>query len=348
VESFALADGTGGGSVLITWPDFPIDGTGAGALLKAAGLALRDAPKFGARSISEVRRLSQGAIAAIVSTDPFDASVFAACPTLRVIARVGVGVDSIDVTAASTAGVAVTTTPGANEGTTAEHAVTLMLATVRRVVEHDSAVRAGRWARTGRHIPGELAGRTVGLVGYGRIGKLVASRLSPFGVRIVVCDPNARVGEEAEQLDELEELLAAADIVSIHVPLQPDTRGLIGLRELQLMGPHSILINTARGGIVDEQALVSALEHRRIAAAALDVFESEPPTCQRLLALPNVVLTPHTGGISEQSVARMLGQATTSVLAALRGERPLGLVNEEVLAHPRWRETVGSDDEVEL
>ena len=346
MESFELAGAAGSGAVLITWPDFPLEGPGAGALLKAAGLSLRDAPKLGARTSADMRRLTDGAVAAIVSTDPFDASVFTACPTLRVIARVGVGVDSIDVPAASAAGVAVTTTPGANERTTAEHAVALMLACVRRVVEHDGAVRSGRWARTGRHVPRELAGQTVGLVGYGRIGKLVAGCLAPFGVRLVVCDPNERAGEEAEQL-ELDELLATADIVSIHVPLQPDTRGLIGARELRLMGRDAILINTARGGIVDEQALLAALEHGRLGAAALDVFESEPPSCERLFALRNVVLTPHTGGISEQSVARMLGQATSSVLAALRGERPFGLVNDEVLAHARWRPRAGAATEVQ-
>ena len=323
--------------MLITWPDFFDAAPQSGALLAAAGLSLRHEPKLGERSAAELRELLDGAVAAIVSTDPFDASVFDACPALRVIARVGVGVDSIDLTAATAAGVAVTTTPGANDQTTADHTVALMLAAVRRIAEHDAAVRRGDWTRTGVHVPGELAGHTVGLIGCGRIGTLVAERLAGFRVRVLVCDPDPSAGAHAERVT-LPELLATSDIVSIHVPLQPNTRGLIGARELAKMGQHALLVNTARGGIVDEEALVTALERHQIAGAALDVFESEPPRRKRLLSLRNVVLTPHTGGISDRSVRRMLDLATESVLAVLRGETPSGLANLDVLSRVGLRQ----------
>lgn len=321
-------------SILVTWPDYPDETSGVGVQLAAAGLLLRRAPKLADRTASELCELAAGAAGAIVSTDPFDASVFEACPELRVIARVGVGVDSIDLEAASAAGVAVTITPGVNESTTADHTVALMLAALRRVAEHDSAVRRGEWPRSGNHVPWDLAGATVGLIGYGRIGKLVARRLDGFGVRIIFTDPNAGESARGERV-ELDALLCAADVVSVHTPLLPGTRGLIGRREFALMRASAIFVNTSRGGVVDEKAMIEALEAGRIRAAALDVFESEPPRSQRLLALRNAVLSPHVGGISELSVDAMVNQATTSVIDVLAGRVPPGLVNPGVLATAR-------------
>jgi phosphoglycerate dehydrogenase-like enzyme len=318
--------------VVVTWPDYDPDGEQTGGALARAGLSVRLAPKLGARSASEVGRLVRRAVGAIVSTDPFDASVIANSPALRVIARVGVGVDSIDLDAATAHGVAVTVTPGANEGTVADHTVALMLAAVRRISEHDAAVRRGEWNRTGEHAAWLLSGGTVGLIGFGHIGRIVAERLRGFDVRVLVNDP-IEPRDHAVEAVALDTLLAAADVVSLHVPLLRTTRGLIGARELALMRPGAILVNTARGGVVDEAALVDALEHGRLRAAALDVFADEPPVGSRLLSLPNVVLSPHVAGLSIRSVSEMSRSATSSVIDVLRGRPPAHLANPEVLAH---------------
>jgi phosphoglycerate dehydrogenase-like enzyme len=318
--------------VVVTWPDYDADGEQMGGALAREGVALRLAPKLGARSPREVRALVKGAVGAIVSTDPFDAGVLANSPTLRVIARVGVGLDSIDLDAATAHGVAVTVTPGVNERTVADHTIALMLAALRRVCEQDAAVRRGAWNRTGEHAAWLLSGGTVGLVGFGHIGRIVAERLRGFGVRILVNDPiEPRDGDvEAVSLDVL---LRSSDVVSLHVPLLPTTRGLIGGRELALMRRDAILVNTARGAVVDEEALVAALQGGRLRAAALDVFANEPPTGSRLLTLPNVVLSPHIAGLSTTSVRDMTRRATASVIDVLRGRPPAHLANPEVLDH---------------
>src|SRR4051812_41038743 len=176
------APGTKNDEVLVTWPDYDLDAHGLGGALAEAGLEIRLEPKRGRRDSVEMRSIAAGAAAAIVSTDPFDAEILDACPGLRVIARVGIGVDSIDLEAATRRGVAVTVTPGANEETVADHTLALMLAAVRRVCEHDASVRAGAWNRTGTHTPWTLSGSTVGLVGYGKIGRAVEQRLQGFGV----------------------------------------------------------------------------------------------------------------------------------------------------------------------
>ena len=310
----------------MTWPDYDPDGPSTGALLKAAGLGVRLAPKHGDRTPAQVAALVGDAVAAIVSTDPFDARVFAAAPRLRAIARVGVGFDSIDVDAASRAGVAVLTTPGANEATVADHTMALLLAALRRVPEQDAAIRRGEWNRVGAHTGWLLAGATVGLVGFGAIGRLVARRLSGFDVRLLIHDP-AYDGGDGSAVD-LPTLLRDADVVSLHAPLVPDTHRLIGAEQLALMRPGCVLVNTARGAMVDEAALEVALRDGGIRAAALDVFEREPPAGSLLLERPNVVLSPHVGGISTASVREMTERATQAVLAVLLGTEPDGLVNQ--------------------
>jgi phosphoglycerate dehydrogenase-like enzyme len=319
-----------GGAILITWPDYERDGADTGRRLTAAGHALRFAPKRAQRSPEEMIGLLDGVAGAIVSTDPFDADVLHRARGLRVIARVGVGTDSIDVAAAARRGIAVCTTPGVNAASTADHAVALMLAALRRVPEHDRAVRGGAWPRTGAATPWELSGTTVGLVGYGAIGRLVHRRLSGFSVRVLVCDPRAAAGPGAEAV-ELDALLRASDVVSLHLPLVPGTRGLIDRDRLALLRPGAVLVNTARGGLVDEDALADALERGALRAAALDVFALEPPGRSRLLALPNVVVTPHTAGLSDRSVSEMTRRATEAVLDVLAGRVPEGMVVPEAL-----------------
>ena len=316
------------GRVLVTWIDYDAGGLRTGARLSAAGLRVDSAPKHGARSAVEVARLAGGAVAAIVSTDPFDRDVFAAAPDLRVIARVGVGTDSIDLPAATEAGVAVMVTRGVNNETAADHTVALVLAALRRVVEHDGSVRRGEWRRGGAMMPWDLHGATVGLVGYGAIGRAVGRRLSGFGVELLVSDPALPTGAGAVALPEL---LRRSDVVSLHLPLTPATRGVIGEAELELMAPHAILVNTARGGLVDERALAARLADGRLRAAALDVFADEPSLSPALSALGNVVLSPHVGGLSERSVAAMTEQATEHVLRGLEGRLdPAALANPDV------------------
>ncbi|HWK28563.1 MAG TPA: phosphoglycerate dehydrogenase [Solirubrobacter sp.] len=322
------------GEVLVTWPGFDLDGPQAGARLRQAGLRVRLAPKTGPRTADEVRLLARGAVAAIVSTDPFDRATLAAAEQLRVVARVGVGTDSIDLPAATEEGVIVTVTPGANRETTADHAVALILAALRRIVEHDASVRRGEWERGSAMTPWDLHGTTVGLIGHGAIGRAVARRLRGFGVRLLVCDPAVREEPDAE-LVTLAELLERADVISLHLPLSAATRGLIGARELACMRPEATLVNASRGGLVDEAALIDALTTGRLRAAALDVFADEPAVPPRLLELPNVTLTPHIGGLSTTSIARMVEMATASVLATLDGAVDPGLVaNPAVLQTP--------------
>jgi phosphoglycerate dehydrogenase-like enzyme len=318
--------------VLVTWMDFDPDDVRTGARLREAGLQILLAPKTGARTPGDMTALVADAVAAIVSTDPFDRRVFAAARRLRAIARVGVGTDSIDLEAATAAGVVVTTTPGANRETTADHALALILAALRRVVEHDASVRRGEWRRGGDLTPWELHRTTVGLVGYGEIGRAVARRLRGFEVELLVCDPAARPRRGLECVD-LRELLRRSDVVSLHVPLTDDTAGLIGADELTLMRRTAVLVNTSRGALLDEAALADALGAGRLRGAALDVFADEPEVPRALGDLRNVVLTPHIGGLSVRSVASMTERATAHVLDALHGRPDASAVaNPAVLA----------------
>jgi phosphoglycerate dehydrogenase-like enzyme len=310
--------------VLVTWPDF--DRNGSSDRLRAAGCSLRFAPKVAHRTPADMISLLDGVSAAIVSTDPFDADVLSSAGALRVISRIGVGTDSIDMDVATRRGVAVCTTPGANASSTADHAVALMLAALRRIPEYDAGVRVARWDRTGDAAPWELNRATVGLVGLGAIGRLVRRRLSGFRAHVLVCDPAA-----AEHV-ELDDLLRCSDVVSLHLPLTSATRHLIDRRRLALMRPDAVLVNTARGALVDEEALTEALDSGRLRAAALDVFEREPPVRTRLLELPNVILTPHIGGVSERSVAEMTRRASDAVVDVLAGRVPANAMNPEALA----------------
>jgi phosphoglycerate dehydrogenase-like enzyme len=312
-------------TILITWPDFDRDGPEAGRRLIAAGHALRLAPSHARRSRDEMMRLLTDVDGAIVSTDPIDAAVLDVAARLRVIARVGVGTDSIDLEAAARRGVAVCTTPGANTESTADHTIAMMLAALRRVPEHDRAVRDGAWNRTGAATGWELSGATVGLIGCGAIGRAVLRRLSGFGVRALVFDPYAEPVPGVERAS-LHALLRRSDVVSLHLPLTTDTRGLLDRRRLALLRSSAVLVNTARGGLIDEDALAAALDRGALRAAALDVLAFEPPGPTRLRELPNVVLSPHVAGLSERSVHEMTRRATDAVLDVLAGRRPDGLV----------------------
>lgn len=271
----------------------------------------------------------QGAWGVVAGSETYTQNVLGGLPGLRIIARVGVGVDAIDLAAATAGSVAVTTTPGANADGVADLTMALLLACLRRIVSDDRSVRAGEWRPS--EVSGDLTGATVGLVGLGRIGQKVACRLQGFDCQLLATEshPDREFCHAlAVELVELDTLLERADVVSIHLPLTSETRGLIGRRELSLIRPSAVLINTSRGGIVDEPALVEALAATRLAGAGLDVFAEEPVRRDHPLAtLENVVLSPHRASFSRLSVARMLAATIESLNDAAGGNVPEGCVN---------------------
>lgn len=259
--------------------------------------------------------------------DPVDAAVIAASPRLRAIATVSVGFDHIDLAAARARGIVVTHTPGVLTAATAELAFALLLAAARHVVRGDALARSGGWRGWSPTLllGKELAGATLAVIGPGRIGGAVARRARAFEMEVVYVGRGPHPELDAigcRGAPSLEDALAAADFVSIHVPLSPETRHLIGRAAIARMKQGAILVNTARGPIVDEAALASALEDGRLAAAGLDVFEREPEIPERLRALENVVLLPHLGSATEATRARMAAVATTDLVAALTGGEP--------------------------
>jgi glyoxylate reductase len=282
----------------------------------------------GALSPAELRRMAADCDGLLcMLTDVVDTRLLDACPRLKVVSSCSVGVDHLDMAALSARGIPVGHTPGVLAETTAELAFALMLAAARRIVEADRFVRDGSWQPERRWQPDMLLGRdlhgaTLGVVGLGAIGQAVARRAQAFGMRVLSWTPSGRAvpGVEAAALDGL---LEAADFVSIHVALAPQTRGLIGEREFSAMKPGAVLVNTARGGIVAEGPLIAALESGRLAGAALDVFANEPlPPDDPLLRAPNLVLAPHIGSASVVTRYRMAELAVANLIAGLEG-RPL-------------------------
>lgn len=318
-------------TIFVSWPGYALEGPQTGARLSSAGYAIRIEPKLGARTEDELIALMGGAVGAIVSTDPFTAKAIGSNPNLRVIARIGVGTDSIDHAAAREARVAITVTPGMNAVPVADQTLALILALVRKIVPQDANVKGGRWDRVGALTPGELAGKTVGLIGAGTIGKAVAARLRGFEVDLLYFDAAVPQLEGAERVTRLVDLLERSDIVSLHAPLLPETRYMVDAATIGQMRQGAILINTARGGLVDQDALFAALRSGRLGGAGLDVFAEEPPGAAALDGVPNLVCSAHMGGLSHESLRRMTASATDSVLAVLRGEKPSTVINPEVL-----------------
>ncbi len=261
-------------------------------------------------------------------------------PNLKVIGRHGVGYDTIDIAAATARGIPVVYTPSANSESVAEHCLLLMLAVARRLVHLDQSVRAGRWeaARDWSHAPvaAELEGKTLGIIGLGEIGRRVAALAGAFGMRVIGHDPflpSDRFPPSVDRVARLPDLLTRADIVTLHAPLNPDTRHLINAEGLRQMKPGAILINTARGPLVDEAALVAALQEGRLGGAGIDVLEEEPPAPAHPLLRGDplrLTLTPHVAGVSETSLQRMAQLVCGGMLAVLEGKRPPNVVNPEV------------------
>lgn len=298
-------------TVEVLGPDFDVrycDGTDRAALLAA----VVEADAIIVRSATKV-----------------DAEVLAAARRLRVVARAGVGLDTVDVRAATMAGVMVVNAPTSNIVSAAELAVALMLAAARHVSQAHAALRAGQWDRT-CFTGTELYDKTVGVVGLGRIGVLVAQRLAAFGMNVIAYDPYVQAGRAAQvgvRLVDLHTLLAESDFMSVHLPKTPETIGLIGADQLAAAKPGLILVNAARGGIVDEAALHDALVAGRVAAAGLDVFAHEPALDSPLLALDNVVATPHLGASTAEAQEKAGLSVARSVVLALAGELVPDAVN---------------------
>ncbi len=265
-------------------------------------------------------------------TDPVDAELLAHAPRLRAVSSCSVGLDHVDLAAATARRIPVGHTPGVLTDTTAELAIALLLAAARRVVEADRFVRAGQWREWSPDLllGRDLSGSTLGVIGLGAIGRAVAARARALGMRVIGWNRTPRPTPEIECVP-LPELLAGSDFVSVHVALVPATRGLLDAAALARMRPGAVLVNVARGGIVDEAALAAALGSGRLAGAALDVFASEPlPASSPLLAAPNLVLTPHIGSASVRTRLRMAELAVENLLAGLRGARMPHCANPEV------------------
>lgn len=266
----------------------------------------------------------------IVAFHPIGSALMDAAPRLRIIAKHGVGVDNIDVAAATARGIVVTTAPSANDQAVADLTLALLLSLLRRIPEANASVKAGRWER---FLGCGLSGKVMGILGLGRIGQNVARRAKGFGVELIGVDP-LWPEEAARDIGirrvEPNELFAQADIISLHAPLTPETTGLIGEAAIAAMKPGVWIVNTSRGKVVDEKVMYEALRSGHVAGYATDVFESEPPVGNLLLALPNVVATPHMGTHTRESLKLMGDRVADAVLRVFRGERPDFIVNPEV------------------
>lgn len=287
-----------------------------------------------------LRRLADKDALIALLTEKVDDALLAAAPKLRIVANVAVGYDNIDLAACTRRKVAVTNTPGVLDETTADLAWTLMMAVARRLVEADAFARSGQWVgwNLDQFCGTDVWGKTLGIVGFGRIGQAVARRARGFNMRVIYHSRH-RVPAEMErglnaEFLPLDQVLAQADFLSLHVPLTPETRGLIGPQQLAKMKPSAFLINTSRGPVVQEAALAEALAAGTIAGAALDVYEREP-LIHDGLRRPNVVLAPHLGSGTVETRTKMAMMAAENVIAFFAGRRPANILNPEVLDRAR-------------
>jgi phosphoglycerate dehydrogenase-like enzyme len=306
-------------------------------VLRQAGFELVY-PNIGRQMVEdELLAVLPGCVASIAGSEPYTARVLAAHPGLRVIARVGVGYDAIDLAAATARGVVVCIAPNTNQDAVAEHAFCLMLALVKNLVPQHLGVKNGDWPR-GTNLP--LRGRTLGIAGLGRIGKAMALRGEAFKMPLLAYETypdTAFCIAHKIKLVSWEQLLAESDFLSLHLPLMPESRHLINRQTLARMKPTAFLINTARGGLVRETDLIEALRNGTIAGAGLDVFEEEPPGKSPLFQLDNVVMTPHAAGGDMQSRDDMARSAAEAIVSLSRGEWPAEkIVNPDAKARFRW------------
>lgn len=310
-------------------------------LLEEAGMEIVTPPEPWDHQLreEELMQLLPGIDATVAGMEPYNAKVLAAFPQLKVVARVGVGYDAVDLDAATALGIAVTITPGANHDTVAEHAFSLLLAWAKHVTTGDRELRLGQW---NRQVTVPIRGATMGIIGLGRIGKAMALRAQAFGMKVIaheVTPDAAFVAQHKIQLVDLPKLFKTSDVVSLHAPATPATRHLVNRETLAMMKPTAFLLNTARGGLIDEEALFEALHSRRIAGAGLDVFAQEPPPKDHpFFQLSNIVMTPHTGGTDIQSRLDMAELASRAIVELAAGRWPAELiVNGSVRDRFRWK-----------
>jgi phosphoglycerate dehydrogenase-like enzyme len=306
-------------------------------VLRDAGFEVAYPAKAAQLTEDELHDQLRGVSAALAGSEPYTRRVLQANPQLRVIARAGVGYDAVDTAAASDLGMVVTIAPGTNQDSVAEHTFTLILALAKHLIPQHLGTRAGKWPRQA-NLP--LRGRTLGIAGLGRIGKAVALRGEAFGMNLLAYEPfpdKQFVAEHKIPLVTMDRLLAESDYLSLHMPLTPESKYLINKRTLALMKPTAFLVNTARGALVNESDLIEALQNKRLAGAALDVFELEPPPINALFQMDNVVLTPHAAGVDLQSRDDMAESAARAIVDLSRGLWPAEkVVNPAVRERFRW------------
>lgn len=306
-------------------------------VLRDAGLELVYPRRVGQMTEEELMKELPGISASLAGSEPYTRRAIESAPELRVIARAGVGYDAVDVQAATERGIAVAITPGSNQDAVAEHTFGMILALAKKLIDQHNQMKAGAWPRQ-PSLP--LRGRTLGIAGLGRIGKAVALRGNCFAMRVLAYEPfpdQTFVKEQRVTLVPFDRLLAESDYLTLHLPLTSEAKHLINRKTLAQMKPTAYLVNTARGGLVCEADLIDALRSGRIAGAALDVFEQEPPGRNPLLELDNVVLTAHTAGVDLQSRDDMALQAARAIATLSRGEWPtLEVVNQEIRPRFRW------------
>lgn len=284
------------------------------------------------RTEGDVIKAGLDADALMVQWAPVTEAVVGSLTRCRLISRYGIGLDMIDVDAASRRGIAVANVSGYCVEEVATHAVSMLLALYRHLPQHDRSLRDGTWAPKGFPDTLRLSEATLGLVGVGRIGSLVARVFSALGTRVIGYDP-APAGAPGIEFTSLDDVLAQSDLISLHCPLTPATRHIVDAAALEAMKPTAVLVNTARGGLVDQQALVSALERGTIAAAGVDVFEVEPlPAASPLLLAPNLLVTPHTAWYSRQALPALQAETVQNVVDFFQGRDVRSLVNAGALA----------------
>lgn len=301
--------------------------------LHAAGYDVRYPAKRALFTEEDVLEAAQNIVAIIAGSEPYSDRVLTGLPHLRVISRNGVGYDQVDVSAATRHGVAVTITPDGNHQAVAEHALALLLGVARSVVQNTVDTRQGHWRRRSNLIP--LRGGTLGIVGLGRIGRSVAVRAAAFGMRLLACEkyPDLEFAKAHHiELVDFDTLLSQSDFITLHAPMTPETQQIINRKSLARMKRGSVLVNTARGGLVNEADLLEALKSGHLAGAGLDVLAIEPPPADHpLLAVDNVILSPHVSALDEQAIKDMALGAAENILDVYRGRWQIaGLLNPEV------------------
>lgn len=328
-------------TVLVTARAFWTTGQKAQEELERAGCRVIRSPRAGPLNEDELIPLLADCEAVIASNDAYTPSLYAACPKLKVVSRCGVGYDRIDVAGATEAGIVVTTTPGAMTEAVGDFTFGLILAAARQIPEGEQIMRSGGWAE----LPGPLVyGKTLGLVGFGSIGRAVARRAVGFNMRLLAYDPawspSVNGSEEIPHAEftDMDDLLAQSDFVSLHAPSTRETQKMFNADRFAKMKPSAYFINTARGALVDEPALIHALESGEIAGAAVDVYTEEPPAPDNpLRRAPNCLLTPHNAFNAFECVELMTDLCATNILARMRGESPPGILNPEVLNQSHLR-----------